>query len=247
MDPLKGCFPALTARFIDEYRLLCIDQGKLVLWDSSVEHKYNQVTFELEEGLCATRVMRNYELDKRQSEDFCANPEEGIVVVMVEGCSAFDMLVIPTKVFSGFKTLERPDLEKGISPTSTVRQWEEWGGFVTKLKPPPGAPFNHYVFHTHVLFLPKRGGSRYGTESTDIFPHVADFSLYSRRLMEDKPTSEPAGAADGDGQQPLTVTLHGRSLETNIDEQTQLFTTEYGVLVIRVRVSVVAKFIGVLT
>ena len=196
------------------------------------------------------------------------NPEEGIVVVTVEGFSA---LVVPTKVFARFEFPKNPAgfFAYFWAPTTTIR-WGAWSRFVVKLKLLPEIPFN--VFHTHIHCLPRYTNtfqeSVFDPNSKNIETRkviefsvgsrVFDFSLYSRKWVADnKPNHGPAEAdyelcdvadstSDRDQLRPLAVTLCD-GVTTKYHKGTPLLPTENGLLIMKVRIPVVAKCTRVLT
>ena len=214
--------------FIDEYRLLCVVQRTLVLWDFVEEGKHHPVTFELEQpDIIPTNILRSYELDDTQKH-FCADPWEGIVVVDVMGYDGFDALVIPVSTLSVEKV-----------------RWEDWGHFAMKLKKIPGSEF--FVFHTHVLFVTTIPGAVARS-------YVYDFSRYSRRAAEgdinqclcDSTEVAPAIFNSRPWPQPLAVKRCGTFPLT---DSSYCLPAENGIVVVtlQVRIPVVAKRIKVLT
>ena len=234
------------AKFIDEYRLLCVIQEKLVLWDfSAKDNPVKRVKFQLEKisirrgsvkatsilrrSVKATGILRSYDLNNAQP--FRANPEEGIVLVTVKGYPGFDALVIPTKVFTRSKA------------QGEVR-WEEWNKFAIKFQMPPGSSLE--VFHTHILCLKQRNEGERAHVGTEVF----DFSPYCREEVT-KGTSPvtsyywPSGVEPCvlpfDTSRPLAVTLRGGfDSPTPLDDQ-EVTPTENGILVVKVRITVVEK------
>ena len=254
MNSLKDGVPVTTAKFINEYRLLGIVKGNLVLLDSSSEFKLES------SNITATDVRRTYELDNTQP--FRVNPEEGIVVVTVQGYSGgFNALVIPTKVFARFekRTGLVANSPERVAPTNVVK-WETWGRFVIK--------FMHFsktysnVFYTHIHELqpltttidcrvepdPNSKGTMAiaGPTESYVQSRVFDFSLYCRKWVADnklKPGPEATylcNVADSaslrDHLQPLVLTLC--NVRTERHEGDKLLPTENGLL-IKVRIPVV--------
>ena len=229
MDPLKENILVSTADFIDEYRLLCVNEGELVLWDLSAKGNIEPVEFKLEQisvrcgSVKAKDVLRRYELDN--AHPFCVNPEKGIVVVTVEGYPGFDVLVVPTKVFTRFKGRGRV-------------KWEEWSKFATKFQLPPVSSF--YVFHTYILCLDMNH------EDISVF----DFSPYCREVVRKEPSMQDRCVPEGDTimpcqpssdpPRPLAVT-HLHHEESKIPTSGKSYPTEHGIFFIEVRIPVVAK------
>ena len=229
MDPSKENISVSTVDSIDEYQLLCTNEGKLVLWDLSAKGNTKPVEFELEQisvrcgSVMAKRALRGYELNDAQP--FRVNPEEGIVVVMVEVYPATFVLVIPTKAFTRFKAKSRV-------------KWEEWSKFATKFRLPLSAHWIH-AFHTHILCF------NIYYQDTSIF----DFSLYCREVVRSKEPSMQANYVlkgntvlacqpSSDLPRPLAVTFRGRFKPPAFAKG---YPTENGVLFIEVRIPVVAK------
>ena len=235
----------LTSNFIDEYRLLGIDQGQLKLWDFSVRHILEPVIFELEGGVKPTRIQRSYELN--DTGLFRVNPEEGIVVVAVEGCPGFNTLVIPTSVFIRSKAPR-----SHLFGTSDTVGGGKWGEFVLKFQIPQRSPF--HVFHTHILCLELVDFRKDDRRYTRVRSSVFDFSLYCRKAVGKDPSTLASNCVPKDGivepyqpssynlPQPLAANLHGGfDFPGTLINNHNLFPTENGVLVIQVRIPVVAK------
>ena len=264
MNPLKNGVRVTNAQFINEYQLLGVVSGGLVLFSGGG----NRAAFELASGINATDIQRTYELD--DTTPFRVNPEEGIVVVTVQGYSeGLSALVVPTKVFARFKLPKRPTgfVANLMVPTTTVR-WGEWGRFVVKLKLLPVTPFN--VFHTHIHCLehhtktfrvsdPNSGGTKRRVIEFSVGSRVFDFSLYSRKWVADnRPNHVPAetdykscdvadSTYDRDQLRPLAVTLCD-GVTTRYHKDNPPIPTENGLLIIKVRIPVhVAKYIRILT
>lgn len=229
MDPLKTTGPILAsvANFIDKYRLLSVFRGQLLLHDFSVGHDVQLVSLGLGEGLSATNIQRSYESNDAQS--FRVDPEKGIVVVTVEGHSQSYMLVISTKDF--------------ITGSSAV-EWKKSATIFPILSEHPP-----HVFHTYILHLkPDLREDNDGKQYTHVGSTVFDFSLYCRRAV-DSPTLTsdylPKGVmpyhSSFDLPRPLAAVNRGGFNSNTVIDYRNLFPTENGVLVVKVRIPVVAK------
>ena len=239
-----GEIKASAYSFIEECRLLYINQGLLKLWDFSARDTFKPVIFKLGQGLKPTRIHRSYELNNTQW--FRVNPEEGIVVVAVEGCPGFNTLVIPTNVFARSYKAPRPRLF-GTSSTAVSINIQEWGEFVLKFQIPQGSSF--HVFHTHILCLELED---IDSQYTRVRSSVFDFSLYCRKAVGKDPSTlagryVPKGGIIEPYQssfylpRPLAANLHGGfDLPTLIEDHKPL-PTENGVLIIKVRTPMTAK------
>lgn len=230
----KALLGVTAARFIDEYRLLYITQGKLMLLDSSVGGDLRLVEFELERGVEATKIERSYELNNGQP--FRVNPEEGIVLLTVKPpYSPSQMLVIPTHAF--------------LTASDSVG-WLEWAKSAAQF---PTFSSEVFVLHTQILRLETglSEGIRREWKLTD--STVYDFSRYSRKLVA---REEPSTLASGylpKGfvpclpssrlRQPLAA-AHGSKFcwDATYGSGRKYFPTENGVLLLQtVRISLVGK------
>ena len=234
MDLSKSDFSVSGVRFIDEYRLLCIVERTLVLWDFTVDGN-NRVTFKLEPNIIPRNIHRSYELDDTQKH-FRADPGEGIVVVDIRRYNGFDALVIPVSA------LETPEI------SGEEIKWDDWGHTVTKLKKRPDSRF--FVFHTHVLFVEP---SSSGPSAVVVY----DFSLYSRGADDSthEQWCEPDQVApaivniDRPLLQPLAVIRSGKiSIWKAEHGHYHYLPAENGIVVIppKVRIPVVANYIRAL-
>ena len=245
MHLLKEHLEAREFQFIDEYRLLCAVEKKLQLWDFTAESDHGSVTFLLEPGNdVVSHIRRSYELFDTQP--FRVDPEAGIVVLGISGCTY--ELVIPTKVFVGFKTPRKRGLLGEIWERivhSDAIEWENWSHFVTKMEIGPFFPF-----HSHTLcILPYEVDNK----RTLISLLVYDFSLYSRRRQQTLQRGVMRALRGTPSVRRPLVPAVARSggffLDTSEIPHNDhgFYPTENGVLVIKVSIPVVAKRIRVLT
>ena len=226
--------------FIDEYRLLCIVPGALVLLDFEEETDPKQAIFELGGEISAIHINRDYESSNQGP--FSANPELGIVVVTIDGDPHFNVLVIPTDFFVRFKH----ELKLGSV------SWEAWKGVVTTLF--VGEDSFLYTFHTQILLLDfdsDRKGAKF---------RVYDFSPYSRMevvrereegatkrcgyLPVTNNTESIKSYSIKPGSIPLATTCSGRFCT---EQNSRFYPIEAGFLFIKVGTPVVTTHTKLLT
>ena len=254
MDLLKGCFEGENPLFIDEHRLLCIvEERKLSLWDFTVENESRNFTFLMKPSIHRiASIMRSYELFDTQP--FRVDPEAGVVILGIVDSTKNYRFVIPVKTFlshkkRGFWGRTRDGNSKGEI------QWKMWSHFTTEMKPLLPLQSSFFSFHTHTLSI---SPYRVDEQHTSIYLLVDDFSLYSRRNPKDPEdiyelqTLNKHYRTQTSSDRPLPPVV-SNLLVIKLDtseipyDHHGIYPTENGVLVVKVRISVVPRRIRVLT
>ena len=226
MDLLKGEFGAADAIFIDETRLLYIEEGKSQLVIMDLDNSGPPVTFRLGELVAKTGpgwvIMRNYELD--ETKNFRANPNKsGIVAVFYEEGKT-NYKIFKSRKFKGL-VIPVGTLLKDPGSGKRAFEWEDWKECVTVLDLPEDYDF--YVFHTHILFLRQSKSLRYYI--FDFAPHTAGLKL-----------NAAARGALPHWVKPLSKTKLPVTFSGEINglkpwhPSTEYFPTENGILAIKV-------------
>ena len=205
MDLLKAQIETEEANFIDEYRLLSIDDVALELWDLTDATVANLVLFQLPTSFGPGWViLRNYELDG--TKHFRASAKSGIVGIFLKGIVSKGF-VIPVGTLLNW---HRSDPEAGVV------KWEDWKKSMTYLNLP--RPYELYVFHNHVLCLHRSQFLRY---------YIFDFTPPTARLNAAARGALPSDRVELSGR---AVTFSGEIR----DLEGEYFPTENGILAIKV-------------
>ena len=242
MDLLKGEFEAVDATFIDEYRLLSIVEGKLVLWDFELLSRSHKLTFNLGQDIGVIGpgwvILRNYEFDG--TGPFRANPKVGIVGLFHKRDNLNPNKLDLNKL-NPFKPKSNRIDQRGLVilvrafPKETnegeVVEWKDWSRFVTVFDPPVGGNYDLYVFHTHILCL----------DPLTLKYYIFNFSPYTTRLKAVARGGAVPNWVKSLSEPPtLPATFSGRieglvnTRSCGIKPPTKYFPTENGILAVKV-------------
>ena len=227
---------ALTAHFIDEYRLfgaVCPDRKTmLMLWDSSNPCKPKDppgIMFEPGPDYVYSNVdrhTRNHEVN--HALPFCESPSMGIAAFVAYAENHITRMMIRRLLIIPVKTLA--SFARRIGEDTTYVPWQDWLHFATPIEIPQDSTHTH-ILHSHVLSVREAGAAA----STSIL-RIWDFSLRARRRQVG---NDPSALIP-----PYTV----REFPFDADCRDSGFEfTEGGVLATSVRVLVIGRYTEVLT